>query len=65
MIIKEPHVLPRIQDIMNGRTTYKYFIKIDLSMMFYCFKLDEVSQRICVISLEDGNYAYTPDYRWE
>ena len=59
MIIREPHVLPRIQDIMNGRSTYRYFTKIDLSMMFYCFRLDAASQRICVISLESGNYAYT------
>jgi len=37
----------------------KYFTKIDLSMMFYCFRLDAASQHICVISLEEGNYAYT------
>ena len=28
-------------------------------MMFYCFRLDAASQHICVISLEEGNYAYT------
>ena len=44
---------------MNERSKYTYFTKIDLSMMFYCFMLDEESQKICVISLEDGNYAYT------
>ena len=59
MIIREPHTLPRIQDIMNQRTKYTFFTKIDLSMMFYCFQLDEESQKICVISLEEGNFAYT------
>merc|ERR1711884_696086 len=59
MILREPHTLPRIQDIMNERSTNTFFTKIDLSMMFYCFMLDEESQKICVISLEDGNYAYT------
>ena len=28
-------------------------------MMFYCFKLDKESQKICVISTENGCYAYT------
>ena len=59
MIVRKPYVLPRIQDIMNKRGTYNYFTKIDLSMMFYCFELDEASQKICVISTEYGNFAYT------
>merc|ERR1712214_28032 len=41
MILREPHTLPRIQDIMNGRSRYTCFPKIDHSMMFYCFILDD------------------------
>ena len=59
MIIRGPFHLPRIQDIMTRRGTYKYFTKIDLLMMFYCFELDWDSQKMCVISLEEGNFAYT------
>ena len=59
MIVRKPYPLPRIQDIMQERGTYKYFTKIDLSMMFYCFRLDPASQRICVITTEFGNFSYT------
>ena len=59
MIIRKPFALPRIQDIMNRRVKYKHFSKIDLSMMFYCFELDNQGKQLRVISLESGNYAYT------
>ena len=39
------------------RQEYSHFTKIDLSVMFYCFKLDKESQNICVISAEHGCYA--------
>ena len=58
MIVQKPYVLPRIQVIMNKRGTYNYFTKIDLSMMFYCFELDEQSKEMCVILLEEGNFCY-------
>ena len=59
MIVRKPYPLPRIHNIMQDRGTYKYFTKIDLSMMFYCFELDPVSQRIYVITTEFDNFAYT------
>ena len=43
---------------MNGRSNYRYFTKIDLSLMFYCFMLDKPSQRLCVITTEFGTYRY-------
>ena len=43
---------------MNGRSNYRYFTKIDLLMMFYCFMLDKPSQRLCVITTEFGTYRY-------
>ena len=34
MIRQEPYSLPKIQDIMNWRGQYKFFMKIDLSMLY-------------------------------
>ena len=50
--------ITKIQDIMNGRSNYKYFTKIVLSMMFYCFELDKHSQHLCVITTKFGIYRY-------
>ena len=58
LIVRKSYPLPKIQDIMNGRCNYKYFTKIDLSMMFYCFELDAASQRLCVITTKFGTYRY-------
>lgn len=59
MIVRKPFPLPRIQDILLERSQYKYFTKIDLSMMFYCFRLSKNSQRMCVITTPKGCFAYT------
>ena len=58
IIIRKPFALSSIQDIMNRRGKYKHFTKIDLSMILYCFELDNQAKQLCVISLESGNYAY-------
>ena len=58
LIVRKSYPLPKIQDIMNGRSNYRYFTKIDLSMMFYCFELDAASQKLCVITTEFGTYRY-------
>ena len=44
---------------MNNRGTYKCFTKIDLSMMFYCFELDQSRKSMCIITTLFGNFAYT------
>ena len=43
LLVRKSYPIPKIQDIMNGRSNYRYFTKIDLSMMFYCFMLDKPS----------------------
>ena len=55
----QPFPLPRIQDIMNRCGKYKWFTKIDLSMFFYCFQLDEESKAMCTIATPFGLYRYT------
>ena len=44
---------------MDRRGKYKYFTKIDLSMFFYCFELDEDSKNLCTINTPYGLYQYT------
>ena len=36
----------------------KYFTKIDLSLMFYCFMLDDDSMDMCTIVIPYGKYRY-------
>ena len=50
--------MPKIQDIMNWRGKYKYFTKINLSMFFYCFKLDNESKELCTIKTSYGLFCY-------
>ena len=58
LIKRKPFPMPRIQDIMNSRGKYKHFTKIDLSMFFFCFELDEESKELCTINTPYGLFRY-------
>ena len=51
--------MPKIQDIMNCRGKYKHFMKIDLSIFFYCFEMDDESKELCTINTPYGLFCYT------
>ena len=42
-IRRKKYPLPRIQDILNRRSVYKFFTKINISMQYYSFILDDES----------------------
>lgn len=58
MLVRKQYGLPRIKDILHRRKAYRYFTKLDLSMFFYAFELDEESSWLCVIVTPHGKYRY-------
>ncbi len=58
VIRQQVYQLPPIQDVLNCRTGYSYFTKLDVSMQFYAFELDEPSKELCTIVRPFGKYQY-------
>ena len=54
------HVYPlrRISDIITRHPHYKYFTKLDISMQYYTFVLDEPSRDLCTFATPFGLYRY-------
>ena len=48
--------LPKIHKVMQKRSNYTHFTKIDLSICFYCFKLDDTSKELYTICTPYGNF---------
>ena len=59
VLLKRPrYFLPSIPEIMQRRQGFTFITKIDISMGFYTFEIDNESQKLCVISTPYGLYKY-------
>ncbi|KAL7562592.1 hypothetical protein ACA910_015462 [Epithemia clementina (nom. ined.)] len=57
-LLRRVYPLPCIEDILRKRNGYKFFTKLDVSMCFHTFRLDEQSSYLCVIVTPFGKYRY-------
>ena len=58
VITQKNYPLPLITDILLRRIGYKFFTKLEISMQYYTFKLDEENQELCVTIKPFGKYKY-------
>ncbi len=55
---RKQYLLPIITDILCKHSRYGFFTKIDNSMQYYTFELDNNSQDSCTIITPFGKYKY-------
>jgi hypothetical protein len=59
VVLHKQYPIPIINDILRKQTGYAFFSKLDISMQYYTFALDEESKDLTTIVMPFGKYCYS------